>query len=116
MKLSTVILSFALLGTVLAAIPFRHRRGLPGVSLKDPNPTTFTNFKQQYFYPRPSWGGYIGNYGNHGVSSYGVGTYGGYGANHGINQFGANNYGAGTYGAGSYSTGSSSSMGGAYGK
>jgi hypothetical protein len=52
-----VILSFALLGTVLAAIPFRHRRGLPGVSLKDPNPTTFTNFKQQYFYPHPSWGG-----------------------------------------------------------
>jgi hypothetical protein len=41
----------------LAAIPFRHRRGLPGVSLKDTNPTTFTNFKQQYFYPRPSWGG-----------------------------------------------------------
>ena len=35
----------------------RNRRGLPGVSLKDLNPNTFTSFSQQYFRPRPSFGG-----------------------------------------------------------
>nr|CAH0109861.1 unnamed protein product [Daphnia galeata] len=120
MKLSPYIFFCAVVGTVLMAdISMRNRRGLPGVSLKDLNPNTFTSFSQQYFRPRPSFGDYGGNYkNNYGVNSYSVGTYGygGYGSNYG-SQFGYTNYGAGTYGVGSYSTVSSSaSGGGAYGK
>ncbi|XP_057379287.1 uncharacterized protein LOC130701331 [Daphnia carinata] len=108
MKLATVVLCALSIATVFANVPNRNRRGLPGVLLKDPNPITFTNFRQQYFYPRPNWGGYGGNFGNaYGISSYGVGTFGGW--NHGGNY--GSNYVASSYAAGTYPNVASSNSG-----